>query len=71
MVVCICLAQGVELLEVWPCWRTCITVGVGFNTLQSSPSYLQNKMWNSQLLQPQDCLDAAMLSHLDDNGLNL
>ena len=21
------------LLEVWPCWRKCVTVGVGFKTL--------------------------------------
>ena len=35
-----CLAKGVALLAgvtllewVWPCWRKCVTVGVGFATL--------------------------------------
>ena len=31
--VCTCLSQGVALLEVWTCWRRCISVDVGFNTL--------------------------------------
>jgi len=30
---CVCLAQGVAYLEMWPCWSRCVTVGVGFNTL--------------------------------------
>ena len=31
--VCTYLSQGVALLEVWTCWRRCISVDVGFNTL--------------------------------------
>ena len=37
VMVCICLAQEVELLEgvallelVWPCWSRCVTVGLGY-----------------------------------------
>ena len=37
VVIWICLAQGMALLggvallmKVWPCWRKCVTVGVGF-----------------------------------------
>jgi hypothetical protein len=40
VMVCICLGQGMALLEgealleyVWPCWSTCVTVDVGFMTL--------------------------------------
>jgi hypothetical protein len=33
VMVCICSAQGVVLLEgVGPCWNRCVTVGVGFKT---------------------------------------
>jgi hypothetical protein len=33
VMVCVCSAQGEALLEVWPCWSRCVTVGVGFKTL--------------------------------------
>jgi hypothetical protein len=64
------LLGGVALLEwMWPCWRKCVTVGVGFDILllvlgrQSSSAYLQIKMQNFQLLvQHQVHLDAALLS---------
>ena len=33
VMVCTCSAQGVALLEVWPCWGRCVTVGVGYKTI--------------------------------------
>ena len=58
-------------LEVWSCWRKCVTVGVDFESFllvasgcQFSPVCLQNKMLNSQLLLHHACLDAAMLPTL-------
>jgi hypothetical protein len=40
VMVCICLVQGVALLGgvallewMWPCWSSCVTVGIGFKTL--------------------------------------
>jgi hypothetical protein len=33
VMVCVCSAQGVALLEVWPCWSRCVPAGVGFKTL--------------------------------------
>jgi hypothetical protein len=29
VMVCMCSAQGVALLEVWPCWSRCGLLGVG------------------------------------------
>jgi hypothetical protein len=60
-------AKEYHYLEVWPCWRKYVTMGVGFKTLilaawsQSSPSGLQIKIYNSQLLLHHACLDIAML----------
>ena len=33
VMVCICLGQGVALLEVWSYWRRCFTMGLDFNTI--------------------------------------
>jgi hypothetical protein len=78
VVVCICLAQGMVLLGgVWPCWRKCATVGLGFKTLilaswkpvfSCLPS--EQNVELSALSVP--CLpEHCQCSHLDDNGLNL
>ena len=73
------LLGSVSLLEwVWPCWRKCVTVGVGFEV-----SYAQdtaNVSVNFLLLQGIGLSVATPVPHLyacchtlcrDDKGLNL
>jgi hypothetical protein len=60
----VALLRGVALMEwVWPCWRKCVTVGVGFVIL--CPSSIQPGrillLLPLELLQHHVCLDAAML----------
>jgi hypothetical protein len=51
---------GVALEWVWPCWRKCITVGMGFETLLLTA--WEAVIYNSQLLLLHHaCLDTAML----------
>jgi hypothetical protein len=84
VMVCICLVQGVALLEdlalleeVWPCWSRCITVGLGFNTLLlttwKAVSFLADFRWRCRTLRSSCTMPAWMLpcSCLNDNGLNL
>ena len=74
MMVYICLAQGMALLggvalleKVWPFWKNNVIVGMGFWPLPLAAWMLvfsslpSEQEWNSQLLQPHDCLDGAML----------
>jgi hypothetical protein len=48
-------------------------MGLGFEVrkYQFAPGFLWRKMKNSQLLLHHACLEAAILSHLDDNGLKI
>ena len=71
VMVSICLPQRVALWEVWLCWRKCVTVGMGFETLLLAAwkSLLMTAFrlrcrtfW--LLLQPCVVLDAAMLPAL-------
>lgn len=63
-----------EDLEIWPCWRTCVTGG----WLWSVNAFCHPRAWSlwlvvwdvsSQLLQS-PCLHAAMPPHHDDGGLS-
>ena len=60
-----CDPWGVALLEVWPCWRKCVTVRILYTQAMSSDSLLLLlwiKMQNSQLvLQYNVGLDAALI----------
>ena len=66
----VALLGGVALLEeVGHCGGWVLRPSSKSHASQSYGVYLWNKMENSQLLPCHACLDAVM-SHLDDNGLN-
>ena len=62
---------GVALLEwVWPYWRKCFTVGVGFETLLIAAWSQSSSSLQMKLSLHHACLDTAMLPAINNNGLN-
>jgi hypothetical protein len=62
---------------VWPCWRKCVTVGVGFEALLLAAcktvfSFLPSEQDVELSAPPAPCLPGGChASHHDDTGLNL
>ena len=54
---CLVVRIGVALLEkMWPCWRKCAIVGMGFDIPESAPGLLSRMMFKSWFLQHGACL---------------